>query len=398
MKQLFKEDFFFSNRKKLYDQANSDLIIVTANSRVLKSADLSYDFKQDSNFWYLTGISEPDFILVISKKEIFLIKPKLTLYQEIFESIPNDKELSLKSGITLILDNKEGLKKLKNEVAISSSVAIILEKKSYLYTTLIVASNNKRLKNYISRINPKIEIRDLIAHLSQLRMIKSKQEIKTIARAVQITKNSLKELIDNELSKLNSTSQIDAWLEYSFRIGGATSHAFNSIIAQGKKACIIHYPFKDQALNNKDMLLLDCGAEYSNYASDISRTISLSKMNSRQSEVYNAVKSVQSKAFDLIRPGVYLKNLEIEVANLIGKELIKLNLINSLQQSEIRKYYPHAFSHSLGLDTHDLADYSLPLQENMVITVEPGIYIPSQGIAVRIEDDVLIKKDGIKVL
>ena len=398
MSKIFKPQFFINNRTQLLAQVKSDAILIAANSKILKTPDNTYQFKQEANFWYLTGIDDPDLMLLLDAQGTYLIKPRMTSYQRIFEGELDDLKLAKTSGIKNILTHSEGQILLKAKLKDYKSVAILGEDHNRLYVNIITQNGNKKLKTKIKRFNPKLQIENLRPVLAGLRMIKSPEELRAIRKAVSITKDSLNRLIKSEIGNLHSTNQVDAWLDYNFRLQGATTKAFDSVIVQGQQACTIHYPFKDQILNQQELLLIDCGAEYSNYAADISRTFALGKMSNRQKIIYDAVARVQHKVFNLVKPGLFLRDLEQEVVKLIGKELLDLKLIPRIDERLIRDFYPHAFSHSMGLDVHDSANYRLPLAEGMVITVEPGIYIQNEGIAVRIEDDVLITKDGIEIL
>jgi Xaa-Pro aminopeptidase len=179
---------------------------------------------------------------------------------------------------------------------------------------------------------------------------------------------------------------------------GASGHAYEPIVATDNNATTIHYTSNNAALKNKHLLLLDVGAAYGLYAADISRTYALKKPSPRLVEVYDAVLSVQKKLMKMIRPGLTMRQIESMTEELVGDALVGLGLIKNKTSKNIRKYYPHAVSHFLGLDVHDAADYDMPLSAGMVITVEPGIYIAAEKIGVRIEDDVVITKNGIRNL
>ena len=179
---------------------------------------------------------------------------------------------------------------------------------------------------------------------------------------------------------------------------GASGHAFEPIVASGNNACTIHYVKNDSTIAKNFPLLVDTGAEFMNYAADISRTYLPANAPTRQKERYLAVREVADFARSIMKPGMLMRDIEQQVEKRMGEVLIELGLIKINETKEVRKYYPHAVSHHLGLDVHDLADYSVPLAENMVITVEPGIYIKQEGIGIRIEDDVLITNTGNKLL
>lgn len=181
-------------------------------------------------------------------------------------------------------------------------------------------------------------------------------------------------------------------------MGGATGHAFEPIVAGGKRACTLHNVSNNAPLRSGELIVCDVGAEVSHYAADLTRTVSRGKATQRQKDVHQAVGEVQSFALGLLRPGTRMQTYENKVAKYLGGQLKQLGLITSLKTDDIRKYYPHATSHFMGLNVHDVGDYSLPLKPNTVLTCEPGIYIPAEGIGVRIEDDVLITSGGNQVL
>jgi Xaa-Pro aminopeptidase len=193
--------------------------------------------------------------------------------------------------------------------------------------------------------------------------------------------------------------QIEAELSRAFRRREAAGHAFEPIVAGGSRACTMHNISNTGTLAADELLLMDVGAEIDHYAADISRTISLNGQPSRrQQAVHAAVLDVQGFAFRLLQPGVLLKDYEQQVEHYMGEKLRELGLIKTVAHEAVRGFYPHATSHFLGLNVHDVGDYGRPLEPGVVLTVEPGIYIPREGIGVRIEDDVLITPKGIKVL
>jgi Xaa-Pro aminopeptidase len=160
----------------------------------------------------------------------------------------------------------------------------------------------------------------------------------------------------------------------------------------------MHHTNNDGALTKGDFVVIDVGAEWNHYSADITRTVCLGEPTRRQETVYNAVDAVQKFAFSLIKPGLNFREYEMKIAEFMGEKLRELGLIKTISDENVRKYFPHATSHFLGLDTHDAGDYERPLEAGAVITVEPGIYIPEEGIGVRIEDDVLVTSAGIEIL
>jgi Xaa-Pro aminopeptidase len=232
--------------------------------------------------------------------------------------------------------------------------------------------------------------------LARLRMIKQPPELKAIQKAIDITGLSLKQAFAGDRTRYKYEYELEAVVASGFRSRGATGHSFEPIVAGGKRACTLHNVANDSRLKADEIVVVDVGAEYQHYAADITRTIALQKPSKRQQDVYNAVKTVQQKAFELVRPGITMKQFEKRVVGFMVTELKQLGLIKL--NKDVRKYYPHATSHFLGLNVHDVGDYQKPLPAGVVMTVEPGIYIPEEGIGVRIEDDVLITENGVAIL
>ncbi len=193
--------------------------------------------------------------------------------------------------------------------------------------------------------------------------------------------------------------ELEAEISNGFRKRGAAGHSFEPIVAGGARACTLHNVANNGQFAKSDLVVIDVGAEVEHYAADITRTISLSTAPSkRQQAVYAAVLDVQAYAFGLLKPGVLLKEYELLVEHYMGEKLRELGLIKIIDHDSVRTYFPHSTSHFLGLNVHDVGDYERPLEPGNVLTVEPGIYIEGESIGVRIEDDVLITKTGIKIL
>jgi Xaa-Pro aminopeptidase len=195
---------------------------------------------------------------------------------------------------------------------------------------------------------------------------------------------------------------LEAELMHEFLNNRSKGFAYTPIIASGASACVLHYIENNQECKNGDLLLLDVGAEYANYASDMTRCIPVNgKFTDRQKQVYNAVLRVKNEATKLLVPGTMLADYHVEVGKIMEKELVDLGLIsmNDIAKQDpnwpaYKKYFMHGTSHYLGLDTHDVGPWNKPMKANMVFTVEPGIYIPEEGLGIRIEDDVVVQESG----
>lgn len=399
MNPHFSSDFFLRNRTKLHSRSQAKLVVIAANVELQRNGDVAYDFRQDSNFWYLTGIDEPNFVLVMSKNDTFLIKPTRHPVKDMFDGVVDDDELRRASGIDEILDERQGWQKLTSYLKKNKVVTTQLPMQDKHFNITGNPARQKLLSKMRRKI-PGLHIKDIRTELAAMRMVKQDEELAVIQQAIDITCTTIQQLfVADWFKKFKAEYQIEAAIDAGFRARGASGNSFPSIVAAGTHACQIHHVKNDGLLSRDELLLVDVGAEVGNYAADISRTLPIGKtMSKRQNEVFSAVQDVQKYATSLLKPGVFIREYELEVEEYMGKTLKNLGLITKLDRKNIRKFYPHATSHMMGLDVHDAADYAQPLAENMVLTVEPGIYIPKEGLGVRIEDDVVVTSSGARVL
>ncbi len=397
-KSSFHAAFFAGNRKKLRTLLPHDYpIVLFGHGSLQRTADTTYPFQQDSNFWYLTGIDEPDMCLVITAKSEFLITPTNSSVKTVFDGAPDVGALKARSGIHTVHDEKTGWKLLtelaQRHTAIYTPKAdVAFDAAARIYANPAARHNLQKLQ----RKAGKFMVHDLQATLAGLRMKKQAPEIAAIERAIDITVQTLADVRDNKtLAKLGTEYALEAAITNGFRSRGADGHAYAPIVASGAHGTTLHYVANSGTLPSGELIVADVGAEYEHYAADITRTISVSKPTVRQQSVLDAVLDIQQHALELLKPGTSLRQYEYAVAVRVGQALRKLKLIETETNFEaIRKYFPHASSHFLGLDVHDTGDYNAPLEPGMVLTCEPGIYIPEEGIGVRIEDDVLITETG----
>ncbi len=393
------KDFFVGNRRQLLAKTDAELVVLSANGLVQSDNYMTFPFKQESNFWYLTGINEPDIILVFNKNQEFLIVPERSAVREIFEGRLDLEAIKNTSGIKELLDEKTGWSKLKALVKQTGTVASL--EPLPLYIKDLGQYTNPAPRRLISKLraghsSPKIT--DLQPILRELRMIKQPAEIEAIQKAVDITAQTFREVIALR-QQFKYEHQIESAVVASFKNHRASGEAFPTIVAAGAKACTLHYAANNQRLKPGELVLLDAGAQFSHYASDLTRTFALSKPTKRQQAVFEAVLATQQLAFSKLRPGLKIKDYATAVMECEKEQLFKLGLISKTGQiEEVRKYCPHGVSHFLGINVHDPGDYQRPLAPGMVLTVEPGIYIPQEGIGIRVEDDVLITKSGHQVL
>jgi len=401
MESRFTSEFFAGNRRRLRELFTGTApIVLTANGLLQRGGDSTYAFAQDAGFWYLTGIDEPDIVLVMDRDKEYLIVPGRSHIREAFDGTINTDRLSRRSGITTVYDDQAGWEQIAKRLKRVKHVATLAVPPAYverygLYVNPARGALVQRLKTY----NEALELLDISAHLSRLRMIKQAPEVDAIQAAIDITISSIKAA--TKPSKLRGYAyeyELEAELSRDFRRRGAEGHAFEPIVAGGERACMLHNVANNGALAADELIVIDVGAEVEHYAADITRTIGLGKTSRRQQTVHAAVLDVQQFAFNLLKPGVLIKEYEQQVEHYMGEKLRELGLIKTITHEAVREFYPHATSHFLGLNVHDIGDYERPLEPGVVMTVEPGIYIPAEGIGVRIEDDVLITDHGIKIL
>ncbi len=400
-----KAAFFSENRRKLVQRLQADgieaPIIIAAHGMLQRSADTTFPFQQDSSFWYLTGINIPDLIVVLHKGEEFIIVPKRDTVRETFDGAINTKKLESETGIKVFLDDTEGWRKIDEIIKKTKKFATFTPGPSYYEKHGFYA--NPARNAFTSRMNAlgaDLEAIDIKPVVATMRMIKQPDEIRALQKAIDITTDTLLEIAKPErLKSYKYEYELEADVTRGFRFRGARGHGFDPIVAGGMNATTLHYIDNNSPLSADDLVILDVGAAKDGYAADISATVSLScNPTKRQLEVYAAVADVQNYAYGLLKPGTLLKEYEKAVEVYMGDVLQGLGLIEKTDHENIRKYFPHAVSHFLGIDVHDIGDYSLPLQPGVVMTVEPGIYIPDEKLGVRIEDDVLLTDTGIEIL
>lgn len=401
MNSYFSAEFFVNNRDRLRAAVGGDMpIVITGNGQMQQKSDEPYHFTQDSSFWYLTGLDAPDLLLVMLANETYLLVPSRSFEREAFDGAHDAAAYAKRSGITQVMDGTAGWRQLRGELQKAKSIATLASPPSFMKRHgLHTLPYRRRLIAKLRRENPGFTLRDIRPELATLRSVKQPAELNAIQRAIDITCESLLALTGSEIFKTATFEyQLEAELSYEFRRRGSGGHAFAPIVGAGKHTTTLHYMDNNGPMEAADAIMLDIGAEVEHYAADVARTVSRQPITGRYAEVFRAVANVQDYAYSLIKPGVMPIDYEKSVESYMGEQLVKLGVIKDPSRENIRRYFPHATSHFLGLDAHDAGDYRAPWQTNMVITCEPGIYIPEEGIGVRIEDDLLITADGYKVL
>ncbi|HHU21493.1 MAG TPA: aminopeptidase P family protein [Acholeplasma sp.] len=379
---------------------NGSLTILFSGKAPQSSGDQNHGFEVNRNFYYLTGIDQDNVIVALLKaeqgnKEYLFIEETTELMAKW-----NGRKLSLKeakeiSGIenVVYLDQfKNYLFGFLNSLRFSESqvktLLLDLERRNDPnYHSLALDFLEKFSKKY-----PEIKVANTYNNLIALRMVKKEAEIKKIQEAIDVTKGGIEALMINARSGIYEY-QLESFFDQYIRYHGQNKNSFKTIAGSGVNATILHYSKNNTIIGEGELILFDLGAEVDYYIADITRTFPVSgKFSKRQKEVYEAVLNVNKKCIAYLKPGITWQELNQYANNLITEELKGLGLIK--EDSQLRKYYWHSIGHSIGLDTHDPSLYSVPLQEGMVVTIEPGIYIEEEKIGVRIEDNVLITKEG----
>ena len=237
--------------------------------------------------------------------------------------------------------------------------------------------------------------------MHNLRSIKSGGEIELLQKACDITEKAFRRIL-KFIKPGVMEYEIEAEIIHDFLNNRATRFAYQPIIGSARNSCVLHYIDNNRKCNDGDILLMDFGAEYANYAADMTRTIPVNgRFSSRQKEVYNSVLHVMKEAIKILKPNVLLKDYSAEVVKIMQNELINLKLLDKhdIKKQDpknplYKKYFMHGVSHYLGLDVHDVGDPKSPLKEGMVFTCEPGIYILEENLGVRLENDILISSNG----
>lgn len=394
---------YLKRRQQLFAQLQDQTITLLFSGKApYKTADQKYPFVVNKNFYYLTGLSVEEAVLImikgVNQTDSYIFVPNYDPIKALWDGAALDFKTVAK-----ITEIKEGFVRGNNTIEqfisqiVSSSRRAIygsLSQVNFDFDRLefdLTTTLNEEFSKTLVNKYPYLTINNIHSDLAKLRMIKDKNEIDLISKAISISDQAIRHLL-NVIPKLRSEAQINAEYNYILNKEGLIP-SFNSIIASGKNAAILHYVDNNSQLDQDGLVLLDMGVEYEQYASDISRTFPVSgKFNQRQRDVYEAVLSVNKAAIEWVKPGYSFAEFNQYGKDLLINEAKKLKLIKN--DEEINDYYYHSLTHSLGLDVHDIGDYTKKIEAGMILTVEPGLYIAAENIGVRIEDNILITTDG----
>lgn len=389
-----KQNFYISNRQRLTKILEGGIVVVTGYKQMQRGNDAAFMFEQEANFWWLSGIESPDWWLIIDgqRNKSWLVSPSVSDTHAIFDGSLSAEAAHEISGAQQVVGHDEAVRMLR-DLAKKHSVVYSLDEppRSEYYGFAVNPAIKKNWRMLQTIFN---DVEDVRPILDKLRAIKQPEEIAAIKKAIKLTVDAFK-LVKQKLPDFRFEYEVEAEFSYSFRRSGATGHAYDPIVAGGASACTLHYGANKAKLKNGSILLLDIGARVDGYAADISRSYAVGAQSNRHKEVHAAVENAHHKIIKLLRPNLSFTDYYYLVDQIMKQALIGLGLIESgADESKYRKYFPHAIGHGLGVDVHDSLGHFLEFLPGMVLTVEPGIYIPEEGIGVRIEDDILITDKG----
>ncbi|MEK0451350.1 MAG: Xaa-Pro aminopeptidase [Verrucomicrobiota bacterium] len=379
--------------------------IVNANDILPTNADGSLLMRANSDLFYLTGVEQEETILVLFpdaddeklREVLFLREPNE--HNELWEGHKLRKDEAQKiSGIKQIKWSQDFAGILRRMVCEAENIFINLNE--HKRSSNEVETRDERFIRDIQRRYPLHTYRRLAPLLHECRVVKSAAEIAVIQRACDLTGKAFKRVL--KFTKPGRTeTEVEAEFAHEF-IRNRARFAYEPIVAAGKNACCLHYQENVAPLKDGQLLLLDVGSAYANYASDMTRTIPVNgKFSKRQRAVYDAVLRVLRSSTQRLMPGVLPKDWQKAAEEQMTEELLKLGLLKPRDVKKqdpdwpaVKKYFMHGLGHPIGLDVHDVGDTTKPMQSGWVMTVEPGIYIPAEELAVRLEDTVLVTENG----
>ena len=398
---------FIHNRERFcYHMNKNSVAIFNSNDIFATGADSTLPFVQHRDIFHLSGVDQEESILVLfpdcndpKHREILFLK-ETNEHIAVWEGEKLTKEKALQvSGIETVYWLNQ-FDTIFNQLITESSFTYLNSNEHLRANTEAETREDRFVKNFKTKYPlQKTERSAPIMHL--IRSVKHPIEIDLMQKACDITNKGLRRILSSIKPGIMEY-EIEADLMHEFLSNRSQGFAYTPIIASGMSACVLHYIENNKKCNSGEVILLDFGAEYANYASDLTRCIPVDgKFTQRQKEVYNAVLHVKNEATKLLKPGVSLKEYHLKVGSLMEEQLVKLKLISTTDIKNqdpkwpaYKKYFMHGTSHYIGLDTHDVGSWINPIEENMVFTVEPGIYIPEEKLGIRLEDDVVVQKSG----
>ena len=401
--EKISSSLFVSNREKFMSKMQKNSIaIFNSNDVMPTNADGTMPFRQNNDLFWLSGVDQEESILLLfpnhedkTKREVLFLK-ETNKHIAIWEGQKLSKKDAFEtSGISTVYWLSEFEEYLKKSMLKASH--LYLNQNIHSRAENNVQTRDDRFRIYISKNYADMSIKDAAPIMHKLRSIKSIVEVNLIKKACDITENGFRRILPF-IKPGVMEYEIEAELIHEFINNQSRGFAYQPIIGSGINSCVLHYIQNNSKCLEDEILLMDFGAEYANYASDMTRTVPVSgRFTLRQRAVYDSVLHVMKEATKMLRPGTMFADYNKEIGKIMQEELIKLGLLDRhdvLKQDDknplYKKYFMHGTSHYLGLDVHDVGSMELPMQAGMVFTCEPGIYIPEEKIGIRLENDILV--------
>lgn len=403
--------FFIKNRKKLTSKLPPDCVaIIHSNHEMPRNGDQTFPYRQNSDMFYLTGFDQEKCILMLSPGHFN------ESLREVAFIVETDDHMVTWYGHKYTLEQASEISGIKTMKWLSQMEGVLRDFMSRTETVYLNLDENPRFTTEVESRNlafarklqseyPLHQYKKLVPLLTELRLVKEPEEIELLQKACNITGDAFQRVLKFVKPGIYEY-EVEAEITHEYLRQGASGHSYPAIVAGGVNNNILHYNQNDQQLKDGELLLLDFGAEYANYAGDCSRTIPVNgKFSPRQRQVYEAVLRVLRQAIKLLTPGKTIDSYHAEVCRIMEKELLGLGLIT---QSDIDKqspdkpayfkYYMHGTSHFIGLDVHDVGTRQTPLQKGMVLSCEPAIYIVDEGFGIRLENDIVVDDEPVDLM
>jgi Xaa-Pro aminopeptidase len=404
------KELFIRNRQRLLKEIeDSSIAVFNSNDIMPTNSDGTMGFRQNSDLFYLTGVDQEESILVMCPgypdkkyREVLFLR-ETSEHIATWEGHKLTKEEAREvSGVETVLWVSEFAKLFNTMMVMGRVDAVYLNTNEHYRAEITVDSRDSRFVKWCREKYPLHRYERAAPLMHKLRSVKQKREIELIQKACDITEAGFRRVMKFVKPGVKEY-EIEAEYLHEFVRRGSRGFAYGPIIASGADSCVLHYVDNSKACKAGDVLLLDVAAEYANYNADLTRSIPVSgRFTKRQRQVYDAVLRVQREAIAMLRPGVMYFDYHKEVQRVMESELLRLKLITktdiknqSADKPAFSKYFMHGTGHQLGLDVHDVGNMFADMQEGMVWTVEPGIYIREEGLGIRIENNVVLKKNGV---
>lgn len=380
--------------------------IFNSNDIMPTSADGTMPFKQATDILHLSGVDQEESILVIfpgasnaAHKEMLFLKEtndEIAIWEGAKLSKEQATALSGVKTIYWLSDFERVLKTL-----IAEAQGVYLNSNEHTRASIEVETRDMRFGKWFRSTYPNVSIERSAPHMHRVRSVKHTEEIEQMQHACDITKAGFERVLKMVKPGVKEY-EIEAEFMHEFLSRGSRGFAYTPIIASGFNACVLHYIENEDTCKDGDVILMDVGAEYGNYASDMTRCVPVNgRFTARQKQVYNAVLSVMKSATQLLKPGVMLAEYHVQVGELMTEQLLNIGLLDkhdvekqSKAMPAYKKYFMHGTSHFIGLDVHDVGLWHEPIQAGNVFTVEPGIYIREENLGIRLENDIVILENG----